>query len=498
MDKGGFLLRRKLPIVYSALLLTGVNLLLRMAGTSFQVFLSRRIGPEGMGLLGLVMSVNSLASVAGIAGIRTATMYLSAEEIGKGKEENTGAILSGCFLYSILASCTVECLLYGFAPWLASHWIGNPEIIPALRMLAVFLPCECLCAVMSGFLTAQGRIGILAGIQVGEQLCSIAFTMTLLTFWAGTSGARACLAVVLGSNLSCCLALLCLVIIRLREHPQMAPPIPIRSRLLQAALPLAGADIVRSGISTTENLMVPKRLALYPGEASPLGAFGILSGMVFPVLMFPACILYGLAELLIPELARCAAGGRKGRISYLVRRSLRTAMLYGLFFGGFLYLMAGSLCNHLYHNPQAGLWLRRYAIMVPFLYCDAITDAMTKGLGQQKICVRYNILTSAMDVLFLYLLLPKFGMAGYYLSFLVTHLLNFTLSLRRLCIITGMKIPFHTPALGAASVLLAVWAAGYAAPVLGGIAYLPLLLCLLTLFRVLRREDLRWFRRLWR
>ena len=42
---------KKLPIFYSALLLTGVNLLLRLVGTSFQVYISGRIGAAGVGLL---------------------------------------------------------------------------------------------------------------------------------------------------------------------------------------------------------------------------------------------------------------------------------------------------------------------------------------------------------------------------------------------------------------------------------------------------------------
>ena len=53
-----------LPIFYSALLLTLVNLLLRFAGTSFQVYLSGQIGAAGIGLLQLVMSVNGFAVVA--------------------------------------------------------------------------------------------------------------------------------------------------------------------------------------------------------------------------------------------------------------------------------------------------------------------------------------------------------------------------------------------------------------------------------------------------
>ena len=98
---------KKLPIFYSALLLTGVNLLLRLVGTSFQVYISGRIGAAGVGLLQLTMSVGSLAMVTGIAGVRTATMYLTAEELGKKRPGNVTWVLSGCFVYSILCSTAV-------------------------------------------------------------------------------------------------------------------------------------------------------------------------------------------------------------------------------------------------------------------------------------------------------------------------------------------------------------------------------------------------------
>ena len=68
MDKGVLFLRKKIPIFYSALLLTGVNLLLRLVSTSFQVYISAKIGPHGVGLLQLVLSVGSMAMVAGMAG----------------------------------------------------------------------------------------------------------------------------------------------------------------------------------------------------------------------------------------------------------------------------------------------------------------------------------------------------------------------------------------------------------------------------------------------
>ena len=494
-DKGGILLRRQLPIFYSALLLTGVNLLLRMAGTAFQVYLSGRIGAAGIGLLQLVMSVSSLALVAGIAGVRTAAMYLTAEELGRRKPGNVQWVLSGCFLYSIMCSGTVSTALFFLAPRIASDWIGNPDTADALRLFSCFLPAVCLCGVMSGYFTAANRIGTLAAVEVFEQLCSMAVTLAALTFWAGSNPSKACSAVMLGSCAGSCVTLICLILLRVRERIPTAPPIPIGSRLLRAAVPLAGADIVKAGINTTENLMVPKRLALNSAVASPLAAFGTVSGMVFPVMMFPACILFGLSELLIPELARCAAAGSRRRISYLVRRTLRVAMLYGLLFSGLMYLLSESLCQQFYGNSEAGRYLRLYAPLIPMLYCDAITDAMTKGLGQQKICVRYNILTSALDVLFLYFLLPRYGMVGYYCSFLVTHLLNFILSIRRLLKITGEHIPFFIPAFSISAALVCVWMASHLGdPLLRSLSYLPLLMSSLYLLRVISREDLRWLK----
>lgn len=486
-------MRKKLPIFYNALMLTGVNLLLRFVSTSFQVYISSRIGAAGVGLLQLVMSVGALAMTAGMAGVRTAAMYLSAEELGRKQPANVTWVLSGCFLYSIMCSSAISLGLYTFAPWLAENWIGDMRALGAIRLYSAFLPVCCLCGVMTGYFTAASRIGTLAAVEIAEQLCSMAVTLGALTFWAGSDPGKACQSVVLGSGIGCCITLVSLMFLRLREGCVRSPKIPVRSRLLQIAVPLALADVVKSGISTTENLMVPKRLALYPHTEDPLALFGIVCAMVFPVLMFPAAILFALAELLLPELARCAAAGSAQRIRYLVQRSLRVSMLYGCLFCGLMYLLAEPLCLWLYQDLQAGFYLRRFSLLIPMLYCDAITDAMTKGLGQQKACVRYNILTSAMDVVLLFLLLPRYGMDGYFVSFLVTHLLNFILSLRRLFMISKAKLTLKQPLLTALAAAAAIYIASHitAAPA-KAIGFLLLFGCLLYLLKVVGKEDVAW------
>ena len=486
-------MRKKLPIFYSALLLTGVNLLLRFVGTSFQVYLSSRIGAEGIGLLQLVLSVGSMSLVAGMAGIRTATMYLTAEEIGRRNPQNITWVLSGCTLYSVLISSAISAGVYYFAPVLADKWIGNVSTFSAIRLYAAFLPVNCLTGVMVGYFTGASRIGTLAAVEVAEQLVSMVCTILLLAFWAGHDAVRSCQAVIMGSALGACLTLLCLLILRLRERSETGNRIAIARRLADTAVPLAIADDLRTGISTVENLMVPKRLALYPGALSPLAAFGTVCGMVFPVLMFPTAILFGLTELLIPELARCRAAESEIRIRYLVNKSLRVALLYGTVCGGFLFLCAKELCLSLYGSHEAGTYLKWFSLLAVMLYCDLITDAMIKGLGQQKASVRYNIFTNILDVTFLYVLLPRYGITGYFLSFLVTHVINFVLSIRRLIRISRVKIPLRIPIFTLLAAAISIWGAGFiAAPIARTVSYIVMLGCLLVLLKVISKADIAW------
>ena len=488
-------LGKKLPIFYNAMLLTGVNLLLRLVGTGFQVYLSGQIGAAGIGLLQLVLSVGGLALTAGMAGIRTATMYLTAEEIGKRRPENVRWVLSGCMRYSLLCSGGVALLVFFFAPVIAAGWIGNASVVNVVRMYAFFLPVNCLTGVMVGYFTGSNRIGTLAAVEVAEQFCTMGLTVTLLRIFAGGDPVRACGSVVMGSGMGACFTLLCLLYLRSREQKLPGARISIRHRLYQTAVPLALADDLKSGISTVENLMVPKRLALCQTIGNPLAAFGVVCGMVFPILMFPMAILFGLAELLIPELARCAAAGSEKRIQYLAKRSLRLALLYGCLFCGLLYLLSGDLCLWLYDNADAGLYLRWFALLAPMLYCDAITDAMIKGLGQQTACVRYNIITSGLDVLFLYLLLPTYGIQGYFASFLVTHLLNFVLSLRRLLKLTGKIMPLATPIFTLLATAFSIITAGFVLnTALQAVAYILLMGSLLYLFGIISREDISWLK----
>ena len=478
-----------------ALMLTAVNLLLRFAGTSFQIWLSGRIGAAGIGLLQLILSVNLLALTLGAAGGRTTAMYLTADALGRKRTADADRILSGCFIYSIICSGAVSAALYLLSPAISEGWIGTREALSALRTWAAFLPVICLTGVMTGYFTAANRIGTLAAVEVAEQLFSIAVTVFSLSRIAELNRSQACRAVVLGSCLGSILSLGCLMALYgVRGQPGTSR-IKTAGPILRCALPMAVADDLKAGISAVENLMVPRRLALFTGIADPLASFGRISGMVFPVMMLPSAILSSLAEVLIPELARCSAVGSRNRIRYLVRRNHRAALVYGLCWGGLLYLLAEPLCARLYPGENISPLMKRFALLVPMLYCDLLADAMTKGLGQQAACARYSVISNVLDVALMFVLLPKFGLDGYYWSFTLTHALNFALSLRKTLSVGGVILDRQFAVLMPACAAFALFGGScFTGPIRRAGAFLGLFFGLCFYTGLLGRGDLRWLK----
>lgn len=510
---GGGRLDKKSSILGGTLLLTAANLLLRLIGIFFNVFLTDRIGASGLGLLQLISTVSLFAMLVGTSGVRVAAMNLSAEEFGRRRLHGVRAAISSCLRYGFCISSVVGILVFLLAKPLALGLLGDGRAAMSLRAMGLLLPFTCLSGVMTGYFTACARIRHLVVIEIAERLVCMAITVALLLSWAKNDLARACCAITLGSSLGAAFDFVLLYFRYFQDmrserkkvgrSPRFArgdgDALNMKQRLLRLCVPLALNDYLRSGLNTAEQLLIPYGLARYGGSgAQALADYGTIHAMVFPILMFPAAVLYSVSDLLVPELSRCRAMGRSLRIVDLTDKCLRLCLLFAAAVAGFLYLNAEDLGLRLYGSVDAGKYLKIFAPMVLMLYLDAIVDGMLKGLAEQVSCVRYNTLTSLLDVVFLLVLLPRWGLWGYVASFFVTHAINLYLSLRRLLTVTRHRMMMRDalPTLVCLAVAVAATVRLPAEKVFLRTAFfLGILSALFVLSGAFRVRDGRWLRR---
>ncbi len=493
---------KKSSILGGALLLTATNLFLRLISIAFNVFLSEQIGSIGLGLLQLISTVGLFSMLVGTSGVRVSAMYLSAEEFGHRRLGGVKLAMNVCIRFGLLISTLVGAVQFFLSDYIAASWLSDPRAALSLKVMAVMLPFSCLCGVMTGYFTACARIRQLVVIEIGERLVCLAITAVLLLTWAKGDLERSCCAITLGSSLGAVFDFLLLYGVYRREMRGVKihrDKKAMGKRLAHLCIPLALNDYLRSGLNTVEQLLIPYGLARYSASsAQAMGDYGTIHAMVFPILMFPSAVLYSVADLLVPELSRCRAMGRNLRIIDLTGKCLRLCVLFSSAIAGFFYLTACDLGEMIYHSTAAGRLLKIFAPMVLMLYLDAIVDGMLKGLAEQISCVRYNTFTSVLDVAFLYLLLPKYGIGGYVFSFLLTHAINLFLSLRRLLKVSGHRLNIFDILLPFACLIPSVLIGGLLPSrnlYLKGSFFLCILFSLFILTNSFHQKDQLWLRR---
>ncbi len=430
-------------IAKNTALLTLANLAMRLVAMGFQVYLTGQVGAAGMGLLQLILTVNGFAITLGTAGVRVGAMYLSAEEYGLGRPGGIRSAMVWCLGLGAAVSTVVGVALAGGADLLAMEFIKDLRAAPSLRLLGLSLPLTCLSGVLSGYFTACGKIKRLVAVEIGDRILTVGLTVWLLNRGLAGDLSHACTSIVAGGALASVgsvAVLLFLLWLDLRKAPK-ASSYSMGKRLIRLCVPLALNDYLRSGLNTLEQFLIPHGLSRSSGSRTQaLADYGTIHAMVFPVLMFPTTVLFAVSDLLVPELAMCRAQKNQTRIRHMTQRCLDLGFLFSFLITGLFLVLAKPLGYALYREPAAGRYLLVFTPMIPMLYLDCLVDGMHKGLGQQVYCVRINTLTSFLDVVLLFLLLPKFGIAGYYVSFLITHGINFWLSLGKLLSLTEARL----------------------------------------------------------
>lgn len=448
---------------YNAILMTGAALLMRAVSVAFNVFVTGKLGADGMGLLTLVSSAYGFAVTFATSGISLAVTRMTAETVltapGEVKSRRLAYVMRTAVLYCLFFGVVGGGVLFFGADYIGGVLLGDARTVRCLRILAFTLPLTALTSALSGYFNACRRVYKNALSDFCGQVLKIMVTSSALLLLL-PSGLEYSLIAVFGggavAETASFFVSFTLYLLDRRRHygasrtndtdsggmtELSADTAGAAARSLAgAALPVALSSYLRSGLVTVEHILIPKALRLYgSGYTESLASYGTLHGMVMPVILFPYAVIGPFSSLLVPELSESRARGQKARIRHIADSVFRTTLIFAVGVAGIMIAFSRDLGILLYNSEEAGRYIRMIAPVIPIMYLDTAVDSMLKGLGEQLFVMRVNIIDSALSVGLVWLLVPRLGIAGYAATIVISEVFNASLSIWRLLTVADIK-----------------------------------------------------------
>ncbi len=433
--------------IKNGLLLSLTSAFLQAIGILFNSYITGKVGADGMGVYQLIMSVYRFAVTFSLGGIGLAATRVVAEQLAKNSYDGVKNAVRKSVFYSLCFGLTGCALLFGFAPLISEKWLDNPDTLLSLRLLAGALPFVSMSSALCGYFNAIRRVSKSAGSQIFEQFIRMTAAIMLFELFAPDGVEAACAAIVLGGTFSEAMSCLWLWLMYRREKRGFVlsgkAEKGLGKKIFTIAFPMAMSSYLRSGLVTIEHMLIPKGLEK-SGQSytAAMAAYGTVTGMALPTVLFPASILSSFAGLLIPEMAELKTLQKEGSIKRAACRVIKFAMMFSVCAAGVLLAFSENLGEVLFKSADAGIYIRILAPLVTVMYLDTAVDGMLKGLNEQMATMRYNIVDATICVVLVYALVPSMGIKGYLLVIFISEIINAALSVNRLITVTDIEVDF--------------------------------------------------------
>lgn len=498
----------------NGMIMTATSLVMSSIGVWFSVYISNRIGAEAMGTYQLIVSVYSFAVTLATSGIGFAATRLISEEMGSSHLGGIKRSVRKCIVYALTFSTVAGLGLFLLAKPIGERVLSNSDTVIPMQAMALGLPFLSVASVFGGYFTAVRRVVKNSAVQIFEQLLRIVITIASLSAVPKSNMMYICLAIGVSGVLAEIMSFASSFVLYKLDSKQYKKEKKyskgLSKKMLSIALPIALSSYLRSGLLTLKNLLVPLRLQKSGlSQSAAVSFFGMMHGVVLPILLFPSAFISSFSGLIIPELAEYRA--RDGRvignrsIYYIIGRMLTINLMFSICVAAVLYNFAEPICASMSKDPNTVIYIKLMAPIVPIMYVDNCVDCILKGLNEQLSSMKYNIIDAAVSLVLVTFLLPVTGIAGYVIIICTSEILNFILSLGRLVKITKFKINvgncFVKPIFAAVASCTAcsfLSVNSTASLAIAIAVQMAVYVAVLALTRGLTEEDAKWFKKIFR
>ncbi|MBE7080533.1 MAG: hypothetical protein E7371_04765 [Clostridiales bacterium] len=412
----------------TATAVTALSVAERGLGFLYRIVLSRLIGAEGLGLYQVALSLFGLFLTIGTGGIPiTVSRMISKSKAERRPYDEHRAVSAGVTL-SLLLTLPVCLFLILFGDKL-DFLFTDDRAFGVFRILLIGLCFSSLYAVFRGSFWGNKQFLLPSILELAEEsVMVIAGILLLNNIPTPAVGAeKAAWAVVISYLFSFTASFVCFLL----RGGRFTRPQTMLKPLFNATLPLtsvrASGSLVNSAVAVLLPVMMI-RAGLESSEALTL--FGIVSGMVLPILFIPSTIIGSLALVLVPQLSEDFYSKNYPRLRANILRGLRFSFLFACALIPIIYALGKDLGALAFSNDIAGEMLTRSAPILLPMSLTMISTSILNSMGFEKqTFVFYFVGAGAMllCILFLPAVCGAYAyLIGLGLSFILTALCNLT------------------------------------------------------------------------
>jgi stage V sporulation protein B len=432
-----------------SLILTVSNLTTGILGFIFSIILSKELGPEGMGLYGLVMPMYNLFICLICGGMVTAISKVAAVYFGNNDHRNLNKSLETALTFDFIWAIIVSVSFFFATSWISTHVIKDSRTLNSLKIIAPALIFVALSSILKGYFYGISKVQIPAFIDILEKAVRIGVIVTIINMLSAPNVTStvtvAYIALCVGEFIS--LALL-YIFYRINKKNVRFTSFKKEGRaqllfdILIVSVPLSLNGFLSTALNTVSTLIVPRRLISAGLEYSTaLSMIGKFSGMSTAIVFFPLIIVYSMATILVPDLSQTKDKNDYFAMEKRITQVMKIAFLLGLSTLVISVSIPDSLGQLFFSRNDLGKYIRFAALAAPLTYISSTTFGILNGLGRQGIILRNSLIVSVEEVILLYILtgIPSINIFGFGISLFITSFTLLALNIyeiRKYCNVT--------------------------------------------------------------
>ncbi|MFJ7933555.1 oligosaccharide flippase family protein [Sporosarcina sp. NPDC096371] len=362
----------------------------KLLGFVFRIQFMRIAGEEAVGIYMTAYPAFIFFLSLVQLGVPIAIAKVIAELDAKGQTVKLPAVMKTATFITILTSAVFipACIL--FVPYLSETLLSNAASSTTLYVGIAIVPIAAIGGLIRGYFQGIARIEETAWSQIIEQFVRIALITWLLPYLLinGNTAMNAAYAMVV--TLLAELVSLLYLFFKYQQKKKRVPKDQKVKRypmepLLAIALPSSGSRLFGTFTWFLEPIIFLRALAMSGVTAvAATSLYGIISGVLIPLLLFPSFIPYALSVVLVPAVSGAVASTNKGKLQERIHLSLRLSALTGAFAAAVFYVHGQALAEKLFHVTEGASFMTLLAPIFFFYYIQSPLYSILQATGDAK------------------------------------------------------------------------------------------------------------------